>query len=304
MNLFGKIDREMQYVFSGKSAISLVLRYLRACGILHDKSGQVLVPEWLGTWVYMMMQNYCFPTTTMNKKVRGILVYHQWGFPQKMEEIQKFARKHKLFIIEDCAHTIDTTYKGKQAGTFGDVSIWSLSKFFSVLAGGGLYTKDKKLKQFVSGEYRHHDKRLEREAVLGLRQGGAEVARAYAVYDKLMVCPPAAKAMALREYKNGAIEKRRQNFAVLRKALWGREEEKLMKNSVVVPWMVPLFAGNANKKIAVALQKAGFESGVYHFDINRNMLKPNFKECVALPCSQRLSLVQIAEVVDIVRRCR
>lgn len=297
MNLFPK---NTQYVFAGKSALALILGYLRKCGVLSDKSEQVLVPEWLGTWVYMTIHNYCFPTTVMNKKIRAIMVYHQWGFPQRMEKIEAFARKHKLFLIEDCAHTIDSTYKGKRAGTFGDASIWSLSKFFSTPVGGGLSTKDKKLRQFVMDEYRHHDKRLEQKTLQSLRHGGAEVARAYAVYDRLTICPARAIITAQREYKNGAIEKRRRNFSILRAALWGKREEKLLQDSEVVPWMMPLFAGVANKKIAVALQRAGFESGVYHFDVNRNMLKPDFKECVAVPCHQSISQREVERIIDLV----
>lgn len=304
MTLFGTVGKQMQYTFSGKSAIALILRYLRREDVLKDKNTQVMVPEWLGTWVYMIMHNYCFPTMVMNKKVRALMVYHQWGFPQKMEAIEKFAHTHKLFVIEDCAHTIDSRYKGKQAGTFGDVSVWSLSKFFSTPVGGGLYTKDKKLRNFVIREYRNHDKRLEREALQGLRQGGVEVARAYAVYDRLTICPASAKAIAQRQYESGAIEQRQRNFTVLRKELWGREEEKLLQDSEVVPWMVPLFAGSANKKIAAALVQAGFESGVYHFDINRNMLKPHFVECVALPCGDELSLSSLTLVIGIVRELR
>lgn len=304
MNLFGPLQKHIQYVFAGKSALSLVLQYLHAQDTLLDKSAQVLVPEWLGTWVYMTMHNYCFPTTVMNEKVRAMLVYHQWGFPQRMEKIEAFARKHKLFLIEDCAHTIDSTYKGKRAGTFGNVSIWSLSKFFPTPVGGGIYTKDKKLRQFITRKYTHHNKQLEREALRGLRQGGAEVARAYAVYDRLTLCPVKARTTALLEYKNGAVEKRRQNFSVLRKSLWGKDEEKLLEDSKIVPWMTPLFCGAKNALTARALKREGFESGVYHFDVNRNMLKPRFVECVGLPCHQGLSERDIKRLIKVVRSAR
>jgi len=294
----------MQYTFAGKSALALALRYYREEGLLNDKSEQVLVPEWLGTWVYMTMHHYCFPTTVMNKKVRGIMVYHQWGFPQKMEAIEKFARTHGFFVIEDCAHTIESEYKGTQTGTFGDVSIWSLSKFFSTPVGGGLYTKDKKLRHFVENAYQDHDKRLEQHVIQSLQSGGAEVARAYAVYDRLSVCPAHAKAIAECEYKNGAIERRRQNFIFLRKEFWGREEEKLLEDSEVVPWLVPLFAGAANKKIATALSKEGYESDVYHFDVNRNMLKPKFVECVGVSCHQEMSRAVIEKMIGIIKAAR
>ena len=287
-----------QYVFAGKSAIALVLYYLRLGGVLRDKSDQVLVPEWLGTWVYMTMHNYCFPTTTMNDKVRAMLVYHQWGFPQKMEAIQKFARKHRLFVIEDCAHAIEGAYRGKRLGEFGDAAVWSLSKFFDTPAGGALYAKDKRLRAFAASAIRASDRALGREALRILRTGDA--ARAYALYDRLARMPEGALASVRKD----ALEKRRKNFALLRAALWSKKEERLLDGSEVTPWMVPLFAGAANKKVAAALHKAGFESGVYHFDINRNMLAPRFVECVGLPCHSRLSKKDIERIARVVREAR
>jgi len=37
-----------------------------------------------------------------------------------MDAIMALAQKHNLTVIEDCAHAIETEYKGKKAGTFGD----------------------------------------------------------------------------------------------------------------------------------------------------------------------------------------
>src|SRR3989344_4143628 len=175
--------KHTQYVFAGKSAIALVLEFLRERGVLRDKSGQVLVPEWIGTWVYMTMHNFCFPTTVMNKKVRALMVYHQWGFPQRMDKIMPFARKHKLFLIEDCAHAIAGSYRGKWLGAFGDASVWSLSKFFNTPAGGALYTKNKELRKFVASAIRRSSPALGRETLKILQTGDA--ARAYVLYDRL-----------------------------------------------------------------------------------------------------------------------
>ena len=288
--------KHTQYVFAGKSAIALVLEFLRERGVLRDKSGQVLVPEWIGTWVYMTMHNFCFPTTVVNKKVRALMVYHQWGFPQRMDKIMPFARKHKLFLIEDCAHAIAGSYRGKRLGAFGDASVWSLSKFFNTPAGGALYTKNKELRKFVASAIRRSSPALGRETLKILQTGDA--ARAYVLYDRLAQISKGA----LASVNTGALEKRRRNFELLRAALWGRKEEKLLQDSEVVPWQVPLFCGKNNAKVAQALQKAGLESGVYHFDINRNMLQPRFVECAALPCHHRLSEEDIGRIIGIVRK--
>jgi len=300
--LFGTLEPSVQYTFSGKSSLALALQYYRGTGKLDDKSAQILVPEWLGTWVYMIMHTQCFPTTVMNDKVRGMLVYHQWGFPQQMEEILLFAKKHNLFVIEDCAHAFESTYKGKRVGTFGDAAVWSLSKFFPTPVGGALTTEDAKLQNFVDAAFQRSDRKLEREAQKDLSRGGAGAERAYAVYHRIFRCPLSAR----RATKNAdeMLGRRRKNFVTLRAALWGKQEESLLTDATVTPFMVPLFAGPANKKIAAALMRAGFESGVYHFDINRNMLKPHFTQCVALPCGDTMSPQQLLRVIDIVRKLR
>ena len=128
-----------------------------------------------------------------------------------------------------------------------------------------------------------------------------DAARAYAVYDRLARIPKGALAAV----HDGELEKRRRNFELLRAALWSTKEERLLEGSKgVVPWQVPLFYGKKNVAVARALQKAGFESGVYHFDINRNMLAPRFVECVALPCNHRLSPKDIEQIIRIVHKTR
>lgn len=54
-----------------------------------------------------------------------IIPVHLHGQPAKMDEIVKIAKKHNLFIIEDCAQAHGALYKGKNVGTFGDLSVFS-----------------------------------------------------------------------------------------------------------------------------------------------------------------------------------
>ena len=309
--LFGQMEPHMAYVFSGKSAIARVLEYYRGERTLSNKTSQVLVPEWLGAWVYMTMHNYCFPTTTMNKNVRGIMVYHQWGFPQKMEKILAFAAKHCLFVLEDCAHSFHSSYRGTRVGTFGFASIWSFAKFFPSVVGGAVYSKHAALLARVRASYAESDPALEKKVFDYVRTNKRptraalrEVARNYAVYPELYSCPPYAKRVVAKMLANGALEKRTENFALLRKEFWGAAEERLLENSEVCPWVVPLFFGDKNKKIAHALEEHGIESGVYHFDVERNMLKPRFVECVAVPCHQGLSRAVIEKMIRIIRDAR
>lgn len=306
--IFGPLEPHVAYTFSGKSAIARVLEYYRSKRVLPDKVSQMLVPEWLGTWVYMIIHNYCFPTTTMNRHVKGIMVYHQWGFPQKMEKILAFARRHHLFVLEDCAHSFRSSYKGKQVGTFGDASIWSFAKFFPSVAGGAVYSGNVKLLDGIQTSCARSDIALEKRVFDNLARVNKhptitairDIARNYAIYSELFSCPRYAKRIVTKELADGALQKRKENFQMLKNAFWSKNEERLLKDSDVCPWVAPLFFGSKNKHVAATLQKCGIESGVYHFDINRNMLDPRFVECIAVPCHQGLSSAVIQSMIDFI----
>lgn len=74
--------------------------------------------------------------------VRMIVVAHLYGTPGLIDEIRAIACKHNAMIVEDAAESFCATYKGKQTGTFGDVSIlsWNGNKLITGSAGGMLLT--------------------------------------------------------------------------------------------------------------------------------------------------------------------
>ena len=58
----------------------------------------------------------------LTKKTKAIMVTHLYGNPSKMDYICAFAKKHKLFIIEDIAQSQLASYKNKFVGNFGDIA--------------------------------------------------------------------------------------------------------------------------------------------------------------------------------------
>jgi dTDP-4-amino-4,6-dideoxygalactose transaminase len=78
-------------------------------------------------------------------KTRGIMVVHYAGMPCKMEEILAIAQKNKLWVVEDAAHAIGATYKGKALGTWGDIGVFSFhgTKNISCGEGGAVLTGEK-----------------------------------------------------------------------------------------------------------------------------------------------------------------
>ena len=76
----------------------------------------------------------------VNERTKAIVVVHLYGIVADMDPIMKIARKHGLKVIEDCAQCFGGVYKGKKAGTIGDVGCFSFcqSKHFSTGGEGGM----------------------------------------------------------------------------------------------------------------------------------------------------------------------
>ncbi|MFA7636316.1 MAG: DegT/DnrJ/EryC1/StrS family aminotransferase [Monoglobales bacterium] len=73
----------------------------------------------------------------ISDKTKAILVVHLAGNPADMDEIMAIAKKHNLRVIEDCAQSYMAYYKGRLAGTIGDIGCFSLNDFKHISAGDG-----------------------------------------------------------------------------------------------------------------------------------------------------------------------
>ena len=68
---------------------------------------------------------------------KAIVVVHIFGHPADMDGIMEGAREHHLSVIEDTAQAPLATYKGKYAGTIGDIGVFSLNYHKHIHTGEG-----------------------------------------------------------------------------------------------------------------------------------------------------------------------
>ncbi len=71
-------------------------------------------------------------------KTKAIMVQHTFGSPAEIDKIKEICLEKKIYLIEDCAHSLGAMYKGEFCGFFGDASFFSFGrdKVISSVYGG------------------------------------------------------------------------------------------------------------------------------------------------------------------------
>ncbi|WP_281856894.1 dTDP-4-amino-4,6-dideoxygalactose transaminase [Litoreibacter halocynthiae] len=73
----------------------------------------------------------------ITSKTKAIIAVHYAGYPADMDRLSELARSHGLYLIEDAAQALGATYKGRQAGTLGDLATFSFHVTKNVISGEG-----------------------------------------------------------------------------------------------------------------------------------------------------------------------
>ena len=98
-------------------------------------------------------------------RTKAIIPVHLYGQPCDMDTIMKIAKKHNLYVIEDCCQAIGAKYKGQTVGTFGDIGCFSFyptKNLGGMGDGGALSTNSEEIKNRVialrnhGGAIRYH----------------------------------------------------------------------------------------------------------------------------------------------------
>jgi dTDP-4-amino-4,6-dideoxygalactose transaminase len=73
----------------------------------------------------------------ISPRTKALIVVHMCGRSCDMDPILEVAREYDLKVIEDCAHAVETMYRGQLAGTLGDAGCFSFYPTKSVTTGDG-----------------------------------------------------------------------------------------------------------------------------------------------------------------------
>lgn len=95
--------------------------------------------------------SWCLNLSILKKKItsktKAIIYVHIFGNSDEIDLISKFCKYKKIFLLEDCAESMFTSYNNKLTGTFGDISTFSLytNKLITSGEGGFVLTNNDKL---------------------------------------------------------------------------------------------------------------------------------------------------------------
>lgn len=242
----------------------------------------------------------------ITEKTKAILPVHLYGQPADMDPILAIAKKHNLVVIEDAAQAHGAEYKGRRAGSMGDMGCFSFypGKNLGAYGEGGMVTSS-------NPEYVR--------TIRMLRDWGAEKKYHHVLkgYNFRLEGIQGAVLRVKLKYLEGWTEARR--------AAAGRYDHLLAGSGVPTPVQMPyarhvyhVYAIRTKERAAwqQALQEQGIQTGI-HYPIPVHLL-PAFadlgyragqfphaekaaNEVLSLPMFPELTEAQTAEVCRAVR---
>lgn len=96
-----------------------------------------LIPVYVDVDLVTYVANEQAMEAAVSPKTRAIMMAHTLGNPFNLDLVAKLAEKHNLWVIEDSCDGLGGTYKGKNLGTFGDLSTFSFYPAHHITTGEG-----------------------------------------------------------------------------------------------------------------------------------------------------------------------
>ena len=252
--------RECSLVNSGSSANLLAISALTSpkLGERRVKAGDEVITVAAGfpTTLNPILQNNLVPVfvdvtlptynvdvaqleAAVSPRTKAIILAHTLGNPFDLDAVTFFARRHGLWLIEDCCDAVGSTYRGRKVGTFGDLATTSFypAHHITMGEGGAVLTNQPLLKSLVEsfrdwgrdcwcapGCDNTCGKRFAWQ--LGELPGGYDHKYTYSHigYNLKMTDMQAAVGVAQLQKLDDFVAARRRNFGILRKGLAELEE--------------------------------------------------------------------------------
>lgn len=170
------------YCVGLNSGLDALILALRALGV--GQGDEVIVPA--NTYIATVLgitENHATPVLVepdeyynidvtkieerITDRTKVILVVHLYGQACNMSKVMEIAKKHNLYVIEDCAQAHGATWNGQRVGSFGDIGCFSFfpTKNLGAFGDGGaittnnakIYETVQRLRNYGSKIKYHHE---------------------------------------------------------------------------------------------------------------------------------------------------
>jgi CDP-6-deoxy-D-xylo-4-hexulose-3-dehydrase len=96
-----------------------------------------LIPVFIDVELSTYAVNSEVVENAISENTKAIIFAHTLGNPFEINKINKLAKKHGLWLIEDCCDALGSKFDGKHTGTFGDISTFSFYPAHQITMGEG-----------------------------------------------------------------------------------------------------------------------------------------------------------------------
>ncbi len=143
-------DKQIVFTDMGRSAFRIMIEKMNL------RNSEILFPAYICDIFLPILKKYNLKpifldvdpktfniqTKDIEKKItpqtKAIFISHIYGLPNNINPILKIAKKHKLKVMEDCAHCLGIKMNHKYLGNFGEAAMFSFYKSLPVIRGGML----------------------------------------------------------------------------------------------------------------------------------------------------------------------
>ena len=116
-----------------------------------------LVPKFIDVDLKTFSPNLDIIKKNVTKKTKAIMLINVLGNCSEIDKIKQFARKKKIYLVEDNCESLGSIYKGKNLGTFGDFSSFSFYYSHQLTSGeGGMIVCNNKFDYRILQSLRAH----------------------------------------------------------------------------------------------------------------------------------------------------
>ena len=160
--LEAQFGRNIFFTSNGRAALYVILKALNlpkksevgvplySCTVVFDA---IIKSGYVPYFIDINIDNYTLDPHDLEEKIEdlsAVVVIHTFGRPADMDEINEIA--DGIPVIEDCAHSLLSEYKGRITGTLGDASFFSFKKYISAGEGGMLILNDEEFIEDIQKE--------------------------------------------------------------------------------------------------------------------------------------------------------